>query len=68
MSNEEKEQRCKSCGKLLLDEKLPFCRRCVLEGRNKILPVGGSFGAIMATLGVIRLVNNNSDRNDATKV
>lgn len=65
MSNEEKERRCKSCGKLLLDEKLPFCRRCVLEKR---VPVGVLIGAIMATLGVVRLVNNNSDRNDATKV
>ncbi len=35
MSNEEKKRRCKSCGKLLLDEKLPWCRRCRLEGRNK---------------------------------
>ena len=41
MSNEEKDRRCKVCGKLLIDEKLPFCRRCVLEGRDKTVQVGG---------------------------
>lgn len=41
MSNEEKVRRCKVCGKLLIDEKLPFCRRCVLEGRDKTVQVGG---------------------------
>lgn len=41
MSNGEKERRCKFCGKLLLDEKLPFCRRCFLEGRNIAGKVGG---------------------------
>ena len=41
MSNEEKDRRCKICGKLLIDEKFPFCRRCVLEGRDKTVQVGG---------------------------
>lgn len=63
MSNEEKERRCKSCGKLLLDEKLPFCRRCVLEGRNKVGQVVGiGVGFAMA----VALVNNNSDGNNDT--
>lgn len=44
MSNAWKERRCKSCGKLLLDETLPFCRRCVLEGRNKVGKIGGIVG------------------------
>lgn len=67
MSNEEKERRCKSCGKLLLDEKLPFCGRCVLEGRNKVGQVGGIFvGLAMTARSVVTLVNNNSDGNNDT--
>ena len=67
MSKEEKERRCKSCGKLLLDEKLPFCRRCVLEGRNKVVQVGEIGGGIgMTVLSVVALVNNNSDGNNDT--
>lgn len=63
MSNEKKERRCKSCGKLLLDEKLPFCRRCVLEGRNTVGKFGGTVGVFAITaLKVVALVNNNSDR------
>lgn len=64
MSNKEKERRCKSCRKLLLDERIPFCRRCILEGRNKVGPVG-SIVSGLATLSVITLLNNNfSDTND----
>ena len=40
MSSENTERRCKSCNKLLLDEKLPFCPRCMLEGRNKAVQIG----------------------------
>lgn len=58
MSNEKKERRCKSCGKLLLDEKLPFCRRCVLEGRDTVGIVGG----IVGVLAITALKNNDSDR------
>lgn len=62
MSNEEKERRCKSCGKLLLDEKLPFCRRCVLEKLNKAGKVGGiTFGGVVSLLGVSALIKNNFD-------
>ena len=49
MSEEKKERRCKACGKLLLDEKLPFCRRCVLEGRNKVTKVCVIVGRIAMT-------------------
>lgn len=61
MSNEEKERRCKLCRKLLLDEKLPFCRRCILEVRNKVGPVAvmGSVGLAMA-----HLLNSNDDATD----
>lgn len=63
MSNEKKERRCKSCGKLLLDEKLPFCRRCMLEGRDTVGKVGGTVGVLAITaLKVSTLVNNDSDR------
>ena len=34
METEATNRRCKACGKLLLDERLPFCRRCILQGRN----------------------------------
>ena len=67
MSNEEIERRCKSCGKLLLDDKLPFCRRCVLEGRNKVGHVGGIIGGLaMTALSAVAFVNNNSDGNNDT--
>ena len=67
MSNEEIERRCKSCGKLLLDEKLPFCRRCVLEGKNKIVQVGGIVvGAAITVLKAVALINNNSDSGKDT--
>ena len=63
MSNEKKERRCKSCGKLLLDEKLPFCGRCVLEGCDTVGKFGGIVGVVAITaLKVVALVNNNSDR------
>ena len=56
--------------KLLLDEKLPFCRRCVLEGRNKASQVGGIVGGTLLTVfSAIALVNNsdhhlNDDEED----
>lgn len=66
MSKEEKERRCKSCGKLLLDEKLPFCRRCVLEGRNKARQVVGIVVGPAAVLRAVALINNNSDGGNDT--
>ena len=65
MSNEEKEHRCKSCGKLLIDEKL-FCRRCVLEGRNKAGKITGFIGGIVmaATSAAAMIGNVNSNNND----
>lgn len=67
MSDENKERRCKSCGKLLLDERIPFCRRCFLEGRNKVGKVGGFIGG--ATITILRattLINNSTDNNGQT--
>lgn len=64
MSNEEKERRCKSCGKRLIDEKI-FCRRCVLERRNKVGQVGVIVsGLLVGAFSVVALPNNNSDNTD----
>lgn len=46
MNKEETERRCKYCGKLLLDGKVPFCRRCILRGRNKATQFGGLVGGL----------------------
>lgn len=63
MSEENKERRCKSCGKLLLDERIPFCRRCFLEGRNKVgkVVIGG-----VTIFSATALINNNTDNNGQT--
>ncbi|MFG6358765.1 MAG: hypothetical protein K1W26_18385 [Acetatifactor sp.] len=68
MSKDEKERRCKFCGKLLLDEKLPFCRRCFLEGRNKAGRVGivVGVGAAIVRKMVARINNNSDGGNDTT--
>ena len=65
METETTERRCKSCQKLLLDEKLPFCRRCVLEGRNAAVHVTEIVGGFTtAAIGIFALVNNSdSDSN-----
>lgn len=64
MSNEEKERCCKSCGKRLIDEKI-FCRRCVLEGRNKVGQVGVIVsGLLVSAFSAVALLNNNSDNTD----
>ena len=49
MGTETTKRRCIKCKKLLLDEKLPLCRRCWLETRNrasstaKFLGIAGIF-------------------------
>ena len=61
MNEIEKEQRCKSCGKLLIDEKT-FCRRCKLNMRN----TGGKVGGIISSLIVAASCANSlaNDRGD----
>ena len=44
--NVEKERRCLTCKKLLLDEKFPVCLRCRLQGRNGAGNVGKIIGGI----------------------
>lgn len=50
MSKKRKEYRkCKSCGKLLVDERFSLCRRCTLKRRNKgSIFSGGATGALAA--------------------
>lgn len=62
MSKEEKERRCKFCGKLLIDEKVPMCKRCVLEGRNKTGQFSGIIsGVILTALSTKKFIDNNSN-------
>jgi hypothetical protein len=66
MNEPIKERRCKSCGKLLLDEKLPFCSRCVLEGRNKAGKISGVVtGLAVAVLSTKSLINDNSTEDNS---
>ena len=58
MSNEEKDRRCKTCGKLLIDEKLPFCRRCVLEGRDKSVQFSGMVAGAATLLMSVKAFKN----------
>ena len=63
MSDEKTERRCKSCSKLLLDEKLPFCHRCILEGRNKAGQIGGLVGGIATTIASAWAMIKSNDQN-----
>ncbi len=65
MGTKMTDRRCKSCHKLLLDEKLPFCRRCVLEGRNKTFQIGGVFGGMAITAFSAFALANNSDHHSS---
>lgn len=61
MSSENTGRRCKSCNKLLLGEKLPFCPRCMLEGRNKAVQIGGIIGGLGTAIASGLAMINNSD-------
>lgn len=75
-NNSYKDQRCKFCGKLLLNEKTPICRRCFLRWRNKALK-GGGVGTFLAIIikrfsgnvngapdGIDNVANNNPQNID----
>lgn len=47
MEEEQKVRRCIYCKKMLLDEKLPFCLRCRLEGRNMAGKIGSATIALI---------------------
>ena len=56
------ERRCRYCKKLLLDEKIPFCRRCRLEGRN----TGGKvFGVVVGAVTTVVSINSLENSGDA---
>lgn len=60
MSEETKERKCISCGKKMLDEKLPFCLRCRLEGRNTTVKVGEIVGTIVLAAGGAKAIKDNN--------
>ncbi len=60
MSNEDNVKRCVFCHKLLIDEKIPICKRCILEGRNKVGEAAAVVGAVAFT--VLAGGNNPEDK------
>ena len=58
-----------SCGKLLLDEKIRLCKRCRLEGRNKMITkIGGAGAGTVAIAMVINsAVNGMGNDDDVTQ-
>lgn len=63
MRTASNERRCRYCKKLLLDEKIPFCRRCKLEGRNIGGKVLGTAAGIYATIKGINSLGNSGEAN-----
>lgn len=60
---EEKVRKCKACGKQLLDEKLPFCLRCRLSGRNTAGHVGEVVVGLAIAAGGVAAAANNQNNN-----
>lgn len=66
MSEIGKERRCKSCGKLLIDEKI-LCRRCKLKMRNTGGKVGGIIsGLVVTAFSANSLANDGEGKNDVS--
>ena len=64
MSEQEKEECCLVCGKQLIDEKIPLCLRCKLEGRDKAKAIGEIVGGMgLAILGGVALVDSSKNNN-----
>lgn len=67
MNEEKKEKRCIACKKLLINKKLPLCRRCCLEGRNKVVQIAGAFGgSVTAAVSVAMFMNKNGNGDNDT--
>ncbi len=65
MDEEIKERKCMTCGKKLLDEKLPFCLRCRLKGRNNVGRAGEVVGgAFLLFAGGKALVDQNQNNGN----
>ncbi len=65
MSKRSDERRCKTCNKLLLDEKLPICQRCSLNGRNYVFNglkiAGGAFAAVFFAKATVNSVPSETE-------
>ncbi len=68
MNDETKEKRCKFCGKLLISEKMPICRRCKLEGRNKVGQVGGMVVGMFAFVRSAKALAGDKENGDSSSV
>ena len=65
MDEEVKERKCKTCGKRLIDEKLPICLRCRLKGRNNAGKVGEiAVGTVLAIAGGKALIDQNQNNGN----
>ena len=66
MDEEVKERKCKTCGKRLIDEKLPICLRCRLKGRNTAGRVSEiAVGTVLAVAGGKALIDQNQNNGNA---
>ena len=55
-------KKCKTCGKQLLDEKIPICLRCRLKGRNNTVEWGGKLVGVLGSVAVVaNLVDGNKN-------
>lgn len=68
MNDEIKERRCKFCGKLLISEKMPICRRCKLEGRNKVGQVGGIAAGMLTAVLSAKALASDKENDDSSSV
>lgn len=63
--NDKKIKYCIFCKKKLVDEKI-FCRRCVLEGRNKTEKIATLIGSVGLSILTARSLMN-IDSNDSSE-
>ena len=63
MNDLESVRQCKICSKKLLDEKIPLCIRCRIEGRNKATSWGGK---AVSAAGAVTLIANMASGNKNT--
>lgn len=60
MGEETKKRKCIFCDKKLLDEKLPLCLRCRLEGRNATAKCVEVAGAVAVAVSGVKTIKDNS--------
>lgn len=68
MSDKTKERRCQFCGKLLVNETMPFCRRCKLEGRNKVWQIGGIAAGMFTVVHRAKALVGDAKNNGSNSV